>query len=391
MRAISLILLSLLPLLSCWGQPTTRLYEGLFCEGPCTDMVMEDSIDARYSPEGIVIRGSKGRLRLDRYYSLGQRTARYVVHFSPDAVAQFYTDNGDIVFRVDLQRKRISQENQIQTWKEVEWLVPEDDYLVEIVHDYATNSLYITSLQSGRTERIEVVNDGPGGYGAGEQKESANIGCQWDYYCVSLLQGTSMTVRQMNVVAAACNLVLLIYGDSITQPEWYYPAKDFPQSWTQLVMGRCQGRAMTSGRNGCTIAEVLLRIKNELPFLKAKYVMITIGTNGGNTEENLSELVDYILSQGSIPILNNIPCNEENDQVEKNALIDRVRKKYGIRGCRFDVATSVHRDGKEVDKSLMYHEDWKIVYGKDFYHHPNVKGARRMFLQTLIDIPEIYE
>ncbi|MGM9675655.1 MAG: SGNH/GDSL hydrolase family protein, partial [Bacteroidaceae bacterium] len=387
MRTTLLLFLSFLPLLPCMAQPTTLLYEGLFFKGPGTDIVMEDSIDASYSSDGILIQGNKGKLRLDRYYSLGQRTARFVVRFSPNAVAQFYTDNGDIVFRVDMAQKRISQENKLPSWKQVDWLLPADEYLVEMVHDYAVNSLRITSLRSGQSESLVVVNDGPGGYGKGELKESANIGCQWDYYCVSLLQGTSMTVKQMNVVAGACNLTLLIYGDSITQPEWYYPAKDFPHSWTQLVIAACHGKAMTSGRNGCTIGEVLLRIKNELPFVKAKYVMVTIGTNGGNTEENLSDLVDYILAQGSIPILNNIPCNEENDQVHKNEVIERVRQKYGLRGCRLDVATSLHRDGKEVDKSLMFYEDWKDVYGKDFYHHPNVEGARRMFLQTLVDVP----
>ncbi len=73
---------------------------------------------------------------------------------------------------------------------------------------------------------------------------------------------------------------------------------------------------MSSGRGGTTIKELTERIKNELPFLKAKYVMVTIGTNGGNTEKNLSELVEYIISTKSIPILNNIPSNESGTQVK---------------------------------------------------------------------------
>ena len=182
----------------------------------------------------------------------------------------------------------------------------------------------------------------------------------------------------------------MLYGDSITQPEGYFPKSDFSQAWTQLVMEHMGGDAMSSGRGGAQIDMVVGYIKNELPFIKAKYVMVTIGTNGGNTDAKLSELVDYIKSQGAIPILNNIPSNESGTQVEAAALISQVRSKYGIMGARFDLATSLNGDGKEVDKSTMYWEDYTGSYGWQVYHHPNEKGGKKMFEQTLIDIPEIY-
>ena len=116
--------------------------------------------------------------------------------------------------------------------------------------------------------------------------------------------------------------------------------------------------------------------------------MVTIGTNGGNTEENLSQLVEYIRSQGAIPILNNIPCNESGTQVPINAVIEQVRQKYGIKGCRFDLATSLEHDGQHVDKTTMYFEDYD--WGK-IYHHPNVKGSLQMYTRTLLDVPEIYQ
>jgi hypothetical protein len=145
---------------------------------------------------------------------------------------------------------------------------------------------------------------------------------------------------------------------------------------------------MSSGRGGTTIKELLERIKNELPYIKANYVMVTIGTNGGNTEENLSELIEYILANGSVPILNNIPCNESGTQAKENALIEKIRHKYHIKGCRFDLATSLAHDGKEVDTSAMYFEDYN--WGK-IYHHPNVKGSLLMFTRTLVDIHGIYD
>ena len=148
---------------------------------------------------------------------------------------------------------------------------------------------------------------------------------------------------------------------------------------------------MSSGRGGGTIITVLEFIKNELPFIKAEYVLVTIGTNGGNTEENLTELVRYIKSRGCIPILNNIPCNESGTQISNNQLIEKVRQKENINGAKFDLATSLKGDGKEVDKSLMFWEDYTGSYGWQIYHHPNALGGKKMFEQTLKDIPEIYK
>ena len=149
------------------------------------------------------------------------------------------------------------------------------------------------------------------------------------------------------------------------------------------------GRVVFSGQSGSTIDGVLVRVANEIPVIRPKYVMVTIGTNGGNTERKLCELVEYIRSQGAVPILNNIPCNEHGTQVETNELIERVRRRYAIRGCRFDLATSVDRDGLQVDTSTMWREDYGG--GHVYYHHPNVRGSRLMYLRTLLDVPEIYE
>ncbi|MDR1517494.1 MAG: SGNH/GDSL hydrolase family protein [Dysgonamonadaceae bacterium] len=278
------------------------------------------------------------------------------------------------------------------TLKKVEFLKPEREYLVEISHLYQKAKVRIADVLTGQAEELDVVNDGPGGVGVGAIQTGFSVGMQWDYYCFGLQEGSSMLVSQISVQAFQCGFTLLLYGDSITQPEGYFPANDFLKSWTQLIMGRVKGKAASSGRGGGTIDDLLERIKNELPYVKAKYVMVTIGTNGGNTEGNLCELVEYIQAQGSIPILNNIPANEHGTQNEVNALIEKVRKKYGINGCRFDLPTSLNNDGKEVDKSTMWHEDYTNIndWGH-YYHHPNVKGSQLMFLQTLIDTPEIYE
>ncbi len=262
---------------------------------------------------------------------------------------------------------------------------------MEIYHIYQKAILRITDIRTGESAEVEAVHDGQGGAGRGILQPGFSVGMQWDHYCFGLVSGISMQVRKITVLALKKKVKLLIYGDSITQPEGYFPSGDFPLSWTQQVIDKLKGEAMSSGRGGAQIGMIQNYIKNELPYIKPKYVMVTIGTNGGNTEENLSQLIDYIKEQGSIPILNNIPCNESGTQIENNKLIESVRNKWGINGCKFDIATSVNCDGKEVDKSLMYWEDYSGSWGWQIYHHPNEKGGKKMFERTLIDSPEIYE
>lgn len=387
---------SLLALCFCTAQaagkkPSAILYDKVFdAQSKCPEFLMVDSVQAELSADGLLISGHKGMVQLNNYYSLGERTVRYYAKFSKDAVAVFRSNSGDFQLTVDMAAQSVSVNTSPRTWRKVCFLNPADEYIVEIAHRYGDCTASITDLSSGKTERIEMTNDGGGGYGAGLERTGFGLGMQHDYYCVALQSGSSVTIKRMTVLNPKSRVHLLIYGDSITEPENYYPAGLYPQAWTQLIMNHVNGGALCSGRGGCTIKEVLLRIKNELPFIQAEYVMVTIGTNGGNTEKNLSELVEYIIKQGSTPILNNIPCNESGTQVAANKVIEKVRQKYGINGCRFDIATSLNHDGQQVNTSCMFHEDLSAQKGPQIYHHPNAKGSQLMFLRTLVDVPEIY-
>lgn len=371
--------------------PTTVLYHQVFdSEGQFPELEL-NNVASEYTAEGLKITGTESTIRLNKYYSLGDRLVRYHVKFSSDATAIFQSNSEDFKVIVNIPEKTISLQTNPIIWKRVDFLNPDNEYIIEISHIYNTGRIRIIDISTGEEEKFEATNDGQGGYLTGAVNGGSYVGSQHDYYCFGLQSGTSLLVKQMSVVSGLCDLSLLIYGDSITEPEGYYPINVFSQAWTQLVLSNTKGKAMCSGRGGCTIREVLERIKNELPYVKAKYVMVTIGTNGGNTEENLSELVEYIISQGSIPILNNIPSNESGTQIGVNTMIAKVREKYKINGCKFDLATSLAGDGKEVDKATMYYEDLSKTHNWHVYHHPNVAGARRMYIRTLIDTPEIYE
>jgi hypothetical protein len=369
-------------------KPTSVLYDRSFdSDEGFSELTPEKGI-MQFTKEGLRITGSPGLVKLNKYYSLAERLVRYHVQFSENCRAVFQSDKGDFRAYVDVSARQIGIATNPLTEISVPFLDYRHEYLVEIRRYYQTSSIKIIDLYTGQSTEISATMNGTGGNGRGAVGKGFFVGRQYDYYCFGLEKGRCLIVKQICVLSGASGLSLLIYGDSITGPEGYFPRSDFPDSWTQLIMRHVKGPSMSSGRGGTTIKELLERIRNELPYVKAKYVMITIGTNGGNTEENLSELIEYILKNGSIPILNNIPCNESGTQIRENALIEKIRLKYNIKGCRFDLATSLAHDGKEVDTSDMFFEDYD--WGK-IYHHPNVKGSLLMFTRTLVDIPEIFD
>ena len=345
----------------------------------------------QYTNEGLTINGCGKVAKLNKFYALAERMVQYHVKFSADTKAMFRSSEGDFSAYIDIPNKRISIATNPATEKTVSFLQGNREYIIEIYHVYQQAKVRVIDVQTNEETEITATNDGTGGCGAGAVQAGFAVGMQWDYYCFGLVSGTSMLIQQITVYAMKNKVKLLIYGDSITQPEGYYPTSDFPQAWTQLVINALNGRAMSSGRGGGTINMVLEYIKNELPFIDTEYVMVTIGTNGGNTEAKLTQLVNYIKDQGATPILNNIPSNESGTQTDINKLIDQVRRNCGIRGCKFDFATSLNGDGKVVDKTTMYWEDYSDSYGWQIYHHPNPKGGGKMFERTKTDVPEIYQ
>ena len=370
------------------SRPTTVLYDRVLDDKGAYPEIVRNDVAAQYTEDGLRITGHENVVRLHKYYALGRRSVRYHIRLAEDAVALFQGDKGEFKAYLDVPARTISMEGRPTVWKKIGFIDPAHEYIVEISRDYQRAAFRLTDLYTGQTDEIEATICGQGGCGAGAVCSETFVGRQYDYYCFGLARGSEMTVRRICVLSPACDLTLLLYGDSITEPDGYFPTTDYPKSWVQLIMRNVKGKAVSSGRGGTTIDHLLERIKNELPYLKAKYVMVTIGTNGGNTEKNLSELVEYILAQGSIPILNNIPANESGTHIPVNAMIEKIRAKYGVKGCLFDLPTSVGYDGGEVDKNTMWYED---LGERKVYHHPNVEGSARMYARTLIDVPEIYE
>ncbi|GAB3427387.1 hypothetical protein GCM10027516_32460 [Niabella aquatica] len=340
--------------------------------------------------DGLKITKPGPLVRLNKFYALAERVVQYKVILSNDAVAVFRSSENDFVAEVNMPDKKISVITHPEQNTTVNFLEQGKEYWIEIYHIYQEARVRISDVKSGEFAEISVINDGQGGVGKGSLQEGFKVGMQWDFYCFGLKQGRSMVVEKVSVFSLKNNVKLLMYGDSITQPEAYFPTRNFSLAWTQKIIKALKGNAMSSGRGGAQIDMVLNYIKNELPYIKTRYVMVTIGTNGGNTEAKLKELITYIRSHNAIPILNNIPCNESATQIPENNLIENVRRDMRINGCKFDLPTSLHYDGKQVDKATMYWEDYSESFCKQVYHHPNDSGSEKMFDQTKIDLPELY-
>ena len=261
---------------------------------------------------------------------------------------------------------------------------------VELSKQYQKFKIRITDMNTGDVFEKEYVNNGTGGAGEGAIGTANNVPMQYDYYGVKKISGTNVLLKKLTVKCDVADVVC--YGDSITEQEAYWPTEMFDKTWTQMLIGESSQKVVTSGRSGSNVSQLTQRIKNELQYLNAKYCMITIGTNGGNTESNLTELVEYIKSQGVIPILNHIPCYNNNGDTTGykavNTIIDTVRAATGVKGCDFDLCTSEGYDGATLNADMMWLETYSG--GTVYRHHPNVKGSAAMLAQLRQDVPEIF-
>lgn len=340
---------------------------------------------SNFGSSGLIV-NSETPIILYKYYSLQTRTLRIKFNTIGGTIFKISSDDGASSVVINTTNSTMTMQATTPLSVNIQWSSA-NTYMLEIIRDYGKNIARLVNLNTSQVFTLEHIESGTGGAGQGAVGTLETAGAWHDYYQFSVTAGQAY-IKEMQVIPLYGKVKTLIYGDSITEL-LYYPAADYPNSWVQLFISACAGRVMVSPRGGKTIVQVNERIPNELPYIDADYVMVTIGTNGGNTVENLSQLVEYIIAHGATPVLNHIPCNESGTQVAVNALIDQVREKYGIHGVNFDIATSVGLDGLSVDTSKMWWEDYPEPTGS-VYHHPNVKGSRAMFEQIKLDMPELF-
>lgn len=336
-------------------------------------------------------------LYLDKFYSLGIRTSRAICKFNFTTIAEFVTvlynthtvGGSSNVITVNLQSRSIQCLNGEVVFCPL--LVNyTHDFQIDITKHFQHNIVRVVDLYSGAEWEHVWTFNGTGGVGGGAIGTLHNTGMAWDCYGFYASNGT-FDVKKIAVLGKKADVVF--YGDSITEPESYWPHNILKKSWTQLLYEKSNGRIISSGRSGTGIYTLLARMQNELPYLKPKAVFITIGTNGGIDYSSMEAIVNYIRSLDIIPYVNHIPANINSGGVSNhaavNAIVDQIRTQMGVKGIDFDKPTSVNYTGGDVNTATMWWEEYASPDG-NIYHHPNELGSAAMVARAEVDIPEIY-
>jgi len=203
---------------------------------------------------------------------------------------------------------------------------------------------------------------------------------QSDSYKFYLNSGTTSGVKINSItISSKKNPLVLLMGDSISSSV-LFPTYAADKTYCKLLESRLKGSVLISAKGGATWLDVSQKLETELAFIKPDYCMLTIGTNGGLTELNLTTIVNRIIELGSIPIINHIANGGILlDHKPVNNIIDSVCLSTGaIRGCLFDVATSI---GGNPNNSIVT----SYYFGDQI--HPNILGHEKMYDRFEIDLP----
>ena len=175
---------------------------------------------------------------------------------------------------------------------------------------------------------------------------------------------------------------MCIFGDSITEG---YNSDDERLTYGQRLASILPlHKIKTSGRCQGQISGVAERIASEGVPLRPKYIMVLIGVNGGNTEENLKALIQQIIDAGSIPIINHI-TGSGSSYNSYNTLIDTCVNYYKTQGqeiycVKMDISMALNYNiSSGLDPNLMHD-----------HIHPDKYGHERMFLRMRNDCPFLF-
>ena len=212
---------------------------------------------------GLVV---NSQLVLNKFYGVSDRTIKYVCKFGNDTVACFstVTANGEIYNRNTIVKINVSNKTvQVQTLpvESCNILNSSDVFIISITKHYQNLVIDITNMYSGSNMQFVYTTNGTGGVGSGAIGTGVSAGMQYDYYAFELNTGSEYSVSKMIITCAKCDL--LIYGDSISEPEAYWPTDIFGKSWTQLVIKKMNKR------------KHIKRIYNTIPYVNGiKYKFI---------------------------------------------------------------------------------------------------------------------
>ena len=209
---------------------------------------------------------------------------------------------------------------------------------------------------------------------------------QFDKYKFGVSSGSIGAIYQISIISILKDHPFMgFYGDSITEGNSVGSTSKTPyyhDRFANLIGEKLGKPYFVSGRSGGGIAGVLERMKTEIPTLRPNYVFVTVGTNGGNTEANLNQMIAYCESFGTKVILNLIPLFD-GSTAGKNIIIQNVVNSRNLMSVKTNVATSVNGDGVTKDNSKFANESGVFI-------HPNESGNLAIYKRALIDIENVF-
>ena len=249
-------------------------------------------------------------------------------------------------------------------------------YTLEAVKSFRSNTFTITDESTGATASVATVSelDSSAGGNSVEQNEFKG-GRQNNVFGMRRLSGKSPFIKKVEILtSAAPGPFMYVTGDSVAEGDQVRESARFGQ----VMASWLSGRVVFSAQSGSTVDSIMDRISNEVPVIRPEYVMVTVGTDGGNTREKLVELVELIRSLGAVPVLNRIPVRNDGSSETINETIASVCEEMDVASCRFDLATSHDGDTSRQNQDLFMSD---MV-------HPNADGHYAM-AKRLFDIPGI--
>ena len=246
------------------------------------------------------------------------------------------------------------------------------EYLIEVRKTGWKHTFSITNIMTGKSNEVMFDNPVPGGI-------LNYCGMGWGSPGVICLSGGVTFKNLIYNVANFKNPKAIIIGDSITQGVNMGANTEIKYRYASLIRDNIyNGKALICGRGGDTSSGVIERLNNlySLGF-SAPITIITIGTNErgsvSNWKTNIDSIVALVEAHNSIPVICVPPACSSSFSAIQEMRDYILEKNYNT--IRFDIATTVNRDGETCDTSLF-------TDGV----HPNKEGGIRMYNQAKIEL-----
>ena len=313
--------------------------------------------------------GINNRLIHNKYVSISQKYTycRFTVHsdtyFGVGWLSSAYSFDGSL-FTIDAANGKL---NIHQAWSNGNTVpsvkytlsytfVDGRDYLIKIKKDRHTNYVSIIDCLTGEeSQTIQSIQTSTNGL------DEFSGGRQMDRLQLVHLSGTSPNIQYIRCCASYKEPLVVVYGDSITEGDRVYNGQTYVDLMKEALG---EERVICSGLSGSQISGLITKMQFELPLLKPKFVMVSIGTNGGNTQELFNQAKQVIEENGAIPIINVPPMGYSDLETLRTYIFN-----LGVTTTRFDIATSVNNDISQGKNTKLFADGI----------HPNKLGHIAMF------------